>query len=570
LIKGRIDYIKGDRTREGTGSADFRPRESRQGDIVNSNIWYVGAPASAFSFAGYVGFAEAQKGRQPMIYVGGNDGMLHGFSATDGSEKFAYVPNGVLPTLRYLTKADYDDHHRAYVDGPVMTGDVEIGGDWRTVLVGALGAGGKGYYVLDVTNPTSFDAGKVLLDNTMPASANHGDIGHIFGVPAMDGDNPRKTSQIARLNNGKWAVIMGNGYNSENKRPVLLIQYLDGTLKTLVAANTVAGEDNGLGTPTLVDLNGDGLPDVVYAGDNVGNLWKFMIADANDSSWGVAFGSGGVGRPLFDARENNPHAGAHPITAAPAVRYSPEAGGMMVVFGTGRNITTTDADDLTVQSVYAVLDKTQYSFDGGHPKVCSSSAEAGCAHMLPGQTPDPVSGGRNALVGQSFGAKTGTHWALTSAPVDYSTKRGWYLDLQRGSGSGGEGERLLSAITFGNSSQTLEIPTEIPPKGSSGGSATLESCEGASPEAARRFLTRMHIAQPSIVTAFMRHWPGFSMEMPTGLSVGPVIRDAGWRSTSTLPESRLEEGYIDEKGDFIPLGDLPETIPARAAWWQLQ
>jgi len=577
LISDRIDYIKGQKSKEGTGVGKFRPRHSRQGDIVNSNIWYVDAPAGDFPFAGYSQFYAAQKDRQPMIYVGGNDGMLHGFSATDGREKIAYVPNGVLPTLRELTKHDYDDHHRAYVDGPVMTGDVDMvtgagtTRDWRTVLVGALGAGGKGYYVLDVTNPNSFGAGNVLLDRTMPAGANSGDIGHIFAEPVLDEGNTRKTTQIARLNNNRWAAIMGNGYNSENSRPVLLIQYLDGAreLKTLVAADAVTGEENGLAAPTLVDLNGDGKPDVVYAGDNMGNMWKFMIADGNDSSWGVAFG----GRPLFDARSGNPHVGDHPITAAPAVRRTSEVNGLMLAFGTGRNITTTDANDMTVQSVYAVADRTYYSLQDAHVKVCDNRSQPGCAHMPDGLSAEAGGHQRADLVKQTLREDIShsglTYRKLEKALVDYAHKNGWYMDLTQREHDG-DGERLLKGITFGGSSQTLDILTEIPAKGASGGgsSAHHESCEGVSPQSQRQFLTRMNLAQPT--KPLHTTWPEDAVELGSGLWAR--VEDVDSQGNPIISWKKIGDGSggtATGGGDELPpIPDDPR--PARPAWWQLQ
>ena len=122
----------------------------------------------------------------------------------------------------------------------------------------------------------------------------------------LDENNAMRSTQITRLNNNRWAVVMGNGYNSANQRAVLLIQYLDGDKKLvrIPTAGTVAApptprtglaNDNGLSAPRVIDLDGDGLSDVVYAGDNLGNLWKFDLTSASASDWNVAFG----GQPLF-------------------------------------------------------------------------------------------------------------------------------------------------------------------------------------------------------------------------------------------------------------------------------
>src|SRR5256885_111616 len=135
----------------------FRQRGSRQGDIVNSQIWHTGRPVDNSPLPGYAAYALAQQKRQPMIYVGGNDGMLHGFSATDGSEKIAYIPRGVISGLARLSDLDYDTRHRYFVDGSAMSGDINSGShaspQWRTVLAGMPGAGAKGYFVLDITHP---------------------------------------------------------------------------------------------------------------------------------------------------------------------------------------------------------------------------------------------------------------------------------------------------------------------------------------------------------------------------------------------------------------------------------
>ena len=164
------------------------------------------------------------------------------------------------------------------------------------------------------------------------------------------------------MNNVRWALITGNGYNSTNGRPVLLIQYLTGadtSVDKITAASTGANAtDNGLSTPRPVDLNGDGTVDVVYAGDLKGNMWKFNISNKVSSNWGVALG----GNPLYIAKDSTDT--RQPITSAPNVRTNKSVGGMMVAFGTGRNVTDGDRSDRTsVQTVYAVLDETKYKLD---------------------------------------------------------------------------------------------------------------------------------------------------------------------------------------------------------------
>ena len=509
-----VDYIRGDRRLEGTTPAKpLRERFSRQGDVVNSEIWYTGRPSSNYAM-GYSSFVSAQKNRTPVLYVGGNDGMLHGFSATDGKELIAYVPRGVVSGLKELTDKDYQ--HRYYVDGSPMTGDIKDGSNWKTLLVGSLGAGGKGYFVLDVTNPGNFGtasaAALVVMDRTRAKSeaepncsalsgtakiacdtnvADMRDLGNITAQPGRNPANKQEATQITRLNNGRWAVVMGNGYNSTNQRPVLLVQYLDGTDKKLVriqattdATGTGNAKDNGLASPTLVDLDGDGKTDIVYAGDNLGNLWKFDLTSATESEWQVAFGNN---KPLFTARGPATMASTtrdqvQPITAPPIVRPNDRSmtvgsgptaktvpvGGMMVAFGTGRNLTANDRrTDITqpIQTLYSVLDNTRYRMKTDKSSLEVHPGAGDCATAPTTCVPAPAQVGTIANSGAPLAKQTITTVSGDDATVTATQElkketwkdyKGWYLDLPFG------GERLLKPMQFFDGSNILAVYSESP------------------------------------------------------------------------------------------------------------
>lgn len=537
----RLQFIRGDRTKE-SPAGTFRKRKTRQGDIVNSALWYVGAPANGHTTASYKTFTSNYRNRLPMVYVGGNDGMLHGFSGHDGTEKIAYVPHGVIQNLDKLSESGYV--HRYYVDGSPMTGDVDVGAvgtpDWRTLLVGTLGAGGRGYFVLDVTKPgpapsktgvadefTEANAATlVVMDKTAaattdaappgkPADPNaNPNIGHIFGSPVVAESNQQRALQITRTNDNRWAFITGNGYNSANELPVLLIQYLDGAkeLKTIPTdatacpAGTVKG--NGLSTPQFLDVNSDGVPDFVYAGDLCGNMWKFDISHvsgatnlngvADDSHWGVAFS----GAPLFTATYSaSGSSSRQPITAPPVLRPNRTVGGLMVAFGTGQTLTEADRGDTSKQTVFSVLDNTRYQVEStgtnkGKVKVKTSSP-----------TPTAVSNGRSDLVSQAVDGGTGTgtagagssagrsFWKLNSQEVTYTCegvtgacteKKGWYMDLPV------TGERVTTGFDFYDGSNVLEIISEKPASGGAG----LDGIEVCAPQptAAQPFRTLLNIS----------------------------------------------------------------------------
>ena len=433
---GRLDYLRGVRTNEGT---TYRERESVLGDIVNSNVWFMkGVPNAGYTTTDYLTFTKTQKdaNRTDALFVGANDGMLHAFDADDGSELFAYVPLGAYANLASLASTTYA--HKYFVDGSPFTADyckaytAAVCSDWGTALVGFMGAGGKGFFMLDVTDPAAMTASKVLMDTTsgyLPGDTNADpDIGHITQKPVTEQGNPLASRQIARMNDGKWALVTGNGYNSTDEKAVLIIQYLDGSAPKKIYATTVVGQGNGLSAPRLIDLNGDSRPDVAYAGDLKGNLYKFDLASTDPAEWKVAGGGA-----MFTAKSGS--GAEQPITTAPVYQAHPN-GGLMVVFGTGQNLTVADREDITVQSFYGL-----YDF-GFKLKPAPQSFVAGGVEIFAARKNDqatnwsPSPGLRSTqMLQQTIDAAAGT----TSRALDTnslpgikamgSTYRGWYMDL---------------------------------------------------------------------------------------------------------------------------------------------
>jgi len=631
-----LDYIRGDRSLEGSAAAGytaakpFRERKSVQGDIVNSAVWYTGAPASGYSLKGYTTFIRDKKDRTPMVYVGGNDGMLHGFDATElgGNEKIAYVPRGVIPSLKLLAGANYDNEHRYFVDGSPMTGDVDLnshmgGGytaNWHTLLVGTLGAGGKGYFVLDVTNPTDFAesgaASLVKLDRTRGASEaqdcasltgteqtvceaaaiEDADIGHITASPVVD--NASRSTQITRMNNGRWAVVMGNGYNSANQRPVLLIQYLDGDQKLvrIPATGNPDGSgmdpdiatDNGLSAPRLVDLNGDGRPDVAYAGDNLGNMWKFDLTSDDPegaNKWKVAFG----GQPLYTAKgpsvlNDSTRTNAQPITAPPTVRANDRkmtvtvggvqtllsVGGMMVTFGTGRNVTENDPGSVQVQTLYSVLDNTRYklvsSSWGKRPEtILTASGTCPSANCIPAPAPiaatDALAEQKVVALDGDFGTLAPKNAANDLNPNTWANFKGWFLDFPE------VGERLLKPMSFYSASNILAVFSQVPASGSDSSiDVNVESCDSASVNEERQFLTLINImdGKPPSIQIMDKNGDGlFDLTTDQG---------ASRRSSTKGPHFWIKRGGslntdVDSSGNTRDDSDYPEQSQ-RPNWRQ--
>ena len=414
----RLDYIRGNAANEGTGATNFRPRNiSKLGDVVDSGPYYVGAPASNYSdtleTVPYSTFLNANKNRTPIIYVGANDGMLHGFDANTGTEKLAYVPSSVYSNLTQLTSPTYS--HRFFVDGSPTVLDGFYNNAWHTVLVSGLGAGGQGFFALDVTNPANFnEVNASSLVRWEFTDKNDKDMGFSFSQPS-----------IVKLNNGKWAAIFGNGYNNTEADgnvsltgdAVLYIVDLE-TGALIRKIDTKYGSTttpNGLATPTAIDTDGNGTADIVYAGDLAGNMWKFDLSSTNPNSWGSAFMSGATPVPLFVAMDSANN--RQPITSSPDITLHPSGSanyGYMVLFGTGKYIESGDPTNTSSQTFYGIQDNG----------VSVS--------------------GRAALVQQTVTSinTTGgnTYRSFSSNAVNWAggTVHGWYMDLPS------TGERVVS------------------------------------------------------------------------------------------------------------------------------
>jgi len=379
----RLDYLRGD-TSNVSGGNGYRTRSSKLGDLVHSSPFFVGAPAfpypDSLETAPYSAFRASLKNREHMVYVGANDGMLHGFDANTGAEKLAYVPRLVYANLSRLTDPGYT--HRFYVDGAPTVGDAVVNGGWKSVLVGGLRGGGQGVYALDVSDPANFN--ETNADNLVLwefDDSNDPDIGYVYGQIS-----------IVRMANGQWAAIFGNGYNnseadgnaSSTGHAALFILFIeqgvDGTwtpTSDYIKIDTGVGSTatpNGLATPAPVDINGDSVVDFVYAGDLQGNLWKFDLRGTNTAAWGVAYQTGGTPLPLFTACTASPCTSSNrqPITVRPEITRHPAGEkGFMVYFGTGKYIETGDnaTSGEPTQTFYGIWDKdeaTLTQFDRSH------------------------------------------------------------------------------------------------------------------------------------------------------------------------------------------------------------
>ncbi len=408
--KKLVDFVRGVRTDEGEEadvSRYFRKRGSEKGggidpvtglekgvdtvlgDIVNSEAVYVQKSLFNYADAGYGSYKTSIASRTPMVYVGANDGMLHAFDAQTGAEVWAYVPTMVIPNLYKLADKDYANRHQFYVDATPTVADVKISGEWRTVLVGGLGAGGKGYYALDVTDPQN---PRALWEFT------HANLGFTYGRP-----------EVTKLKDGTWVVIFASGYNNSGNDRLFVLNAATGAAITAINGNGQIS--TGVATGGLAQIRAwVQNPDVdnttlrVYAGDNGGNVWRFDV-------------NGDVGATGYDAQLlatlKGPGGLEQPVTSRPelALVY----GAPVVYVGTGRYLGLSDLNDDSPQTIYAIKDKLGTTSYGNPRKDDTFVEQTLTVSTCPSNT-------SVCTAGQEV--RTGS-----SNTVNISTQSGWYMDL---------------------------------------------------------------------------------------------------------------------------------------------
>ena len=306
-----INFVRGEQVNEEQNGGSLRDRDGMMADIANSRPTFSGPRNEGWGRLddSYIGYVDNQKQtRTPLILVGSNGGMLHGFDSTNGNEEFAYIPGAVQANLPLLADPAYS--HRFYVDGQVTVADAKLG-TWSTVAVGGFGAGARGVYALDITDP---DDPELIWELS---ADDHPELGHVFSEPI-----------VTRLGSGEWVAIFGNGYNSDNDDAYLFVVTLNESPSVRKIELDVSATVNGLSGPASFLDPVDRLYTArVYAGDIEGNMWRI---DFNES--------GADSKPFGNAPLINV---GRPITASPSLAANP-AGGLMVYFGSGKLIEPSD------------------------------------------------------------------------------------------------------------------------------------------------------------------------------------------------------------------------------------
>ena len=493
LGANRINYLRGQTENQGSNfnAGEFRVRKSvasKLGDIIHSAPVFVGAPPFGGRDAApypislgdlYSEFRSANSLRNETVYIGANDGMMHGFNATDGTELFAFVPNTLFPSLSELTDPDYQ--HRYFVDMTAAINDVFITptsgtnsgvAGWNTVMVGGMGVGAPGYFGLNITDPTALGSDTAAAANVMWEFSQSDDIGGPAGDDRNLGMSIREPiiamSNVDGVGGEKrWVAIFGNGYNSDSDTPLdngdaeLYVLFLDGGLdgtwtqgSDYIKISTGNGKaesadgstPNGLGSVRGIDINGDGTVDVVYAGDLQGNLYRFDLSSTTEPG----LDNDTNAQELFQARYNSATGPIQPITNRPIVVKNPNETGFIVLIGTGSYFTVEDTTSTDIQSIYGIWDDFTDPSDPVVPVVYSRLQEQVFT---------------NAANVNGFVTRTLTNETFTFG-TNGQMKQGWVIDLDVDSGGSVEfpGERAIRNFLLRG--DFVFVNTVIPKSGS--------------------------------------------------------------------------------------------------------
>lgn len=434
LGQARLSYIKGNNL-TGAEGVTFRKMESRLGAIINSAPVYVGEPnriwpdKTMFGADPYSAFKSSMKNRTKAVYVGANDGMLHGFDADTGAELLGYIPSFLYSTdkskgLSALTDPNLD--FQSYVDLPLNTSDVYVNGAWRSVVIGGSRGATPGIFALDVTDPASFSAANAS-STVMWEFSGNSNLG-----------NMTEAVQIALLKwadgDYRWSAVFSNGYAAPSgKNGVFVIDIENpGNYEFIEVAS-----GGGMAAPRLVDFkdasgapNSDGVADRVYAGDLEGRLWAIDLSGGR-SNWGALYN----GDPLFVAKDGLGN--VQPITTAPDIArntYKTDLNdpNLLVFFGTGKYLSASDIPSIgttsQTQTFYGISDRGTNVDSNGNTLTRSNLAERA------------VTTGSITVDGEPRPVRK-----TDGAALDWATKFGWYLNLPS------SGERLSEApVVRGN------------------------------------------------------------------------------------------------------------------------
>jgi type IV pilus assembly protein PilY1 len=450
-----VAYLRGDAAQEVTKGGVYRKRAALLGDIVDSKTTTVGPPSFPYYDKynpGYSVFKSTYASRDTVVYAGANDGMMHAFdgsltSSTRGTERFAYIPSFTYGDPSNSSDRYFATYGLASLGNPTLTHhyfvnatprqfDLDLANaagasstktNWRTLLIGGMGKGGKGYYAIDVTDPSSWSSESLVASKVMWEFTDSR-MGYTYG-----------DAQVVKTAKYGWVVILPSGYNnSDGKGYIFIVNPNNGALLEAIAtpSGSPSSPINMAHLRGFVNVAADYTVDAMYAGDLQGNIWRFDLT-----------GSAGYSAPTLIATLTNKAGDLLPVTTPLSLGADPTTKKRYVMAGTGQQLSDSDINSTSLQAFYAIVDGTS---DVGGFYTDST---------LPAPFKFPIKrGGLTAVT------------SFMSELADDASPMGWYYDFTSSSKTGIaekstiEGDVALGMVAF---SASLSNGDACEPKGTS-------------------------------------------------------------------------------------------------------
>jgi len=382
-----INWIRGtDQAgyRSRTIDVDGTNRVWKLGDIIYSTPTLIGKPEEKYEFlysdSSYKTFKSTYHDRRHVLYVGGNDGMLHAFNAGFydsinsrfdvgpdipsysaaipglGEELWAFIPHNALPHLRWLKDTNYEhvyyvDQKPRVIDAQIFADDVVHPGGWGTVLIGGMRFGGgeisltddfdynagtadttktfrSSYFALDITNPE--DPPTLLwefTDSNLGFTTSYPGIVHVDHA-ANDwwiafGSGPTNKDGTSTQRGRTYVLKLLTGLPPMNGSPILTSwPGLNSAMGDVISVDVDIDASQCAGDPQVCNYS----PDVFYIGCSQGTMWRIGCAGGN---WA------GSHTALVTVRDPIAPLVPSPITAAPSASQDRQ-GRLWIYFGTGQ------------------------------------------------------------------------------------------------------------------------------------------------------------------------------------------------------------------------------------------
>jgi type IV pilus assembly protein PilY1 len=456
-----INYLRGqhgheyDRTSVAVIDQFYRNRTAVMGDALESQPAFMGAPVFSYPYPGYAEFLAAQASRPGTVYMGTNDGMMHAIAADTGIERWAYVPSMVIPNMWKLADKQYADKHTNYVNGSPITTDVctancanavnaatpSTNPVWKTILVAGLNGGGRGYFALDITDPTSPALLWEFTTSTGIGAVKDNDLGYTFGQAV-----------VTRKMDGTWVVLLTSGYDNGTDSAtrvsgslvanspagsgggfLYVLNASTGAIISKIATGAgTAAAPSGLGKISGYDAEtGGNRASFVYGGDLLGNLWRFDINSATSAAIGT-------GSALKLAALFSDTSGTLPQPMMTTPILGTILGKRVIFIGTGKYLEVSDLSTTQKQTQYAIKD------DDATSTLVNPRNTLVQQFLItnPDGTPTRLS------------ASSATATATGMNPVDFGSGRGWFVDLP----DSRERVNIDAQLKEG----TLQVPSIVP------------------------------------------------------------------------------------------------------------